>query len=106
MPRNLGKPAPIKAEGDQSARRRSLRPKILWYPVVALGVLMMILALRLGVGHALDGHGWQKVGPTHGFAVYSSAPAPKWDKTLATLTSDSDDDDGDDDGDDCPTTAT
>jgi hypothetical protein len=103
MHQNLWKPAPIKARGGQSARRRTFWPKFFWYPAVALGVLMMLLALRLGVGHALKGHTWQKISPVSGFTVCAAAHSPKWDRPLTTLTSDNDDDD-DDDGDDNPTT--
>jgi hypothetical protein len=106
MHQYLRKFAPIKARGGQGGPRRACWPKFFWYPVIALGVLMMVLTLRLGVGHALERHAWQKVSPAAGFAVYAAAHSPKWDKPLLTLTSDSDDDDGDDDGDDCPTTAT
>jgi|WetSurMetagenome_2_1015567.scaffolds.fasta_scaffold105271_2 hypothetical protein len=96
----------IKTKGGQGARRRTFWPKFLWYPVVTLGVLMMLLTLRLGAGHALEGPAWQKVSPATGVPVYAAAHSPQGDKPLATLTSDSDDDDGDDDGDDCPTTVT
>jgi hypothetical protein len=97
MHQNLWKPAPIKARRGQAA----FWPKFFRYPVVALGVLMMLLTLRLGVSHALAGHGRQKIGPTPAFAVYSAALYPKWDTPFKTLTSDDDDDD--DGGDDDPT---
>jgi hypothetical protein len=96
----------MQRRGGHGGLRRTCWPKFFWYPLVTLGVLMMLLTLRLGVGHALEGHTWQKVSPSPGFALNSAAHSPKWDKPLLTLTSDSDDDDGDDDGDDCPTTAT
>jgi hypothetical protein len=105
MHQNLWKPAMIKTKRGQSAKRRTFRPKFFRYPVVILGVLMMLLTLRLGVGHALEGHAWQKVSPASGVALGAAAHVPKWDKPLTTLTSDDGDDD-DDGGDDCPTTAT
>jgi len=105
MHQNLWKPAMINKKADQTGPRRTFRPKFFWYTAVALGILMIVLTLRLGVGHALEGHAGQKVSPAAGVAVYAAAPALTWDKTLRTLASESDDDDGDD-GDDCPTTAT
>jgi hypothetical protein len=72
------------------------------YPALAMGALMMVMALRVGFGHALEGPAWQKVSPIPVSAVYSPDHPQKWDKPLTTLTGDNDDDD--DDGDDCPTT--
>ena len=108
MHQNLWKPAPTKKKAGQSAYRRTFWPKFFWYPLVTLGILMMLLSLRLGVGHALEGHAWQKVSPAPGFVAYSAADALKWDKPLTTLTNNYDDDadDGGDEGDDCPTTVT
>jgi hypothetical protein len=65
---------------------------------------MMVMALRVGFGQALEGCGWQKVSPIPGFASYSPDHSQKWDKPLTTLTGDNDDDDDDGEGDDCPTT--
>jgi hypothetical protein len=104
MHQNLWKPAPMKARGGQRARRLTFWPRFFWYPAVTLGVLMLVLAV--GLSHALEGQGWQKISPASAFAAYSAAHSPKWDKPLTTLTSDNDDDDDDDNGDDCPTTVT
>jgi hypothetical protein len=101
MNQNLWKPAPIRAGGGRWAPCRIFWPKFLWYPALILGALMMVLALRVGASHALEGHGWQKVGPAPGFAAYSADHSPKWDKPLTTLAGDNDDDD--DGGDDDPT---
>jgi hypothetical protein len=101
MNQNLWKSATRK--GRRGQPRLIFLPKFFRYPAVALGVLMMLLALKVGVGHAMGGPAWQKVAPISGFAAYATPHSPKWDKSLTTLTSDNDDDD-DDDGDDCTVT--
>ena len=104
MNQNLWKTAPMKVRGGQLSPRRSFWPKFFWYPALILGVVMMVMALRVGFGHALEGRGWQKVGPIPVFSAYLPDHPQKWDKPLTTLTGDNDDDDDDGEGEDCPTT--
>jgi hypothetical protein len=104
MNQNLWKPAAMKARGGHAMVRRTFWPKFFLYPAVVLGALMMVVALRVGWGHALEGHSWQKPSPTLVYPAFSPDHPQKWNKPLMTLTSDSDDDDDDSDGDDCPTT--
>jgi hypothetical protein len=102
MSQNFWKPALMKVRGGQSAPRRTFWPKFILYPALALGALMMVMALGVGFSHALEGPAWQKIGPTSVFVAFSPDHSQKWNKPLTTLTGDNDDDD--DDGDDCPTT--
>lgn len=103
MHQNLWSPAALKARGGQAAPHRTFWPKFFLYPAVILGALMMVMALRVGLGHALEGRSWQKVNSTLEYPAYSPDHSQKWDKKLSTLAGDNDDDDDGDD-DDCPTT--
>jgi hypothetical protein len=102
MKQNFWKSVLMKDNRGSSVPRRTFWPKFILYPALALGALMMVMALKVGFGPALEGHGWQKSGPAPVFVAFSPDHPQKWDKPLTTLTGDNDDDD--DDGDDCPTT--
>jgi hypothetical protein len=85
-----------KERGGPSTPRRTLRSRFL-FPALVLGIMIMIMALRLGISQARDGHVWQKVGPTPALETYAPDHSPKWQKTLMILSGDNDDDDDGDD---------
>jgi hypothetical protein len=89
-----------KGRGGRATPHRTFWPRFILYPALALGAVMMVMALRVGFGHALEGHSCQKISPTLGFAAYSADHSSKWDKPLTMLAEDGDDDDGGDSDDD------